>query len=85
MAKVLIVNSKSSTHSRKNSLYKKFIQNANENKSNKLNFMSFTKIAKIFQPSNSPQHIIEGHKVTSPKHQSIIKQKSASKEKGDTR
>jgi hypothetical protein len=58
MNKFLIVNSKSCGNSRKNSVYKKFIKNGIESKSNKLDFMSLTQKAKIFQPSNLRQSII---------------------------
>ena len=61
--KLLMVNSKSCGNSRKNSLYKKFIKNGIESKSNKLDFMSLTQKARIFQPSNLRQSIIEGRKI----------------------
>ena len=73
MSKALMVNSKSCTNSRKNSLYKRFVQNGTENKSNKPDFMSLTKIAKIFQPSNSPQSLIEGSKIPNEKQPSMIR------------
>ncbi len=60
--KLLMVNSKSCGNSRKNSLYKKFIKNGIESKSNKLDFMSLTQKAKIFKPSNLRQSI-EGRKI----------------------
>ena len=73
ISKILMVNSKSCGNSRKNSLYKKFIQNNNDNKSNKLDFMSLTKKAKLFQPSNLRQTIIEGTKASNEKEKSVIR------------
>jgi hypothetical protein len=57
MSKILLVNSKSCDNSRKNSLYKKFIQKNNENKSNNIEFMHPNSKIKLFQSSNNRQII----------------------------